>query len=106
MEELAARRGLVVVQPDFHGLFLEIQAEPGAWGFREIRRPALASAAGGSAGSLLAGPRVIPAPSNELAVPDARGFLWWDGWGHLTSAFHRHLAERALQALGEAFKMA
>ncbi|MFN9056993.1 MAG: SGNH/GDSL hydrolase family protein [Cyanobacteriota bacterium] len=99
LADLAARRGLVVVQPDFHGLFMEIQAEPGAWGFREIRRPALANAGGGPAGLLLAGPQELPTPANELAVPDARGFLWWDGWGHLTSAFHRHLAERALAAL-------
>ncbi|MFN9990096.1 MAG: hypothetical protein ACK549_07605, partial [Cyanobacteriota bacterium] len=54
---------------------------------------------GGPAGLLLAGPQELPTPANELAVPDARGFLWWDGWGHLTSAFHRHLAERALAAL-------
>ncbi|MEB3323801.1 MAG: SGNH/GDSL hydrolase family protein [Cyanobacteriota bacterium] len=83
--ELAGRRQLVVVQPDFHGLFLEIQAAPEAWGFREIQRPALAHAAA--------------MPSTESAAPDASGFLWWDAWGHLTSAFHRHLAERALGVL-------
>jgi len=83
--ELAGRRQLVVVQPDFHGLFLEIQAAPEAWGFREIQRPALAHAAA--------------MPSTESAAPDASGFLWWDAWGHLTSAFHRHLAERALGAI-------
>jgi hypothetical protein len=85
LKELAARRQLVVVQPDFHGLFLEIQAAPEVWGFQELRRPALANAA--------------PMPVTEQAVPDASGFLWWDAWGHLTSAFHRHLAERALGVL-------
>jgi phospholipase/lecithinase/hemolysin len=86
MLELAARRHLVVVQPDGHGLFLEIQANPAAWGFREIQRPVLAE--GADAGG--------------QAVPDPRGFLWWDSWGHLTSAFHRLLAERALAALAAA----
>lgn len=76
---LAARRGLRVEQPDFHGLFLEILAAPSAWGFQEVWTPALAVAAPGAEG-----------------VPEARGFLWWDGWGHLTSAFHQRLAERAL----------
>lgn len=85
LQELAARRQLLVVQPDFHGLFLEIQAAPQAWGFQEIRRPALANAAA--------------MPAIEPAAPDASGFLWWDAWGHLTSAFHRHLAERALGVL-------
>jgi hypothetical protein len=54
---------------------------PEAWGFREVRRPAL-----------LAGMEEIP---------DARGILWWDEWGHLTSAFHQLLAERALGELGQ-----
>lgn len=91
LAELAERWGLVVVQPDFHGLFLEIQAAPEAWGFREIRRPVLPA---------------DPLASAPLAVPEAQGVLWWDGWGHLTSSFHRLMADRALQALGEAFKMA
>jgi len=83
LAELAGRRGLVVVQPDVHGLFLEIQAEPGAWGFQEIRRPVLGAEA------------MVGAPG----VPEARGFLWWDAWGHLTSAFHRVLAGRVLSLL-------
>ncbi|MFN9643881.1 MAG: SGNH/GDSL hydrolase family protein [Cyanobacteriota bacterium] len=81
LEELAARRGLVVLQPDFHGLFLEIQAEPEALGFRELSRPVL--------GAWGEGVREV---NGRLAVPDAQGFLWWDSWGHLTSAFHRLLA--------------
>ena len=81
LAELAARRGLEVFQPDFHGLFLRIQAEPGAWGFRELSRPVLGD-------------------GGELGVPDAQGFLWWDAWGHLTSAFHRLLAGRVVQVLG------
>jgi hypothetical protein len=78
--ELAGRRGLVVFQPDFHDLFLRIQAEPGAWGFRELSRPVLGD-------------------GGELGVPDAQGFLWWDAWGHLTSAFHLLLAGRAVGEL-------
>ena len=53
---------------------LKIQATPGAWGFREMRRP------------------VLEAGATLLEVPDARGFLWWDAWGHLSTAFHRVLA--------------
>ncbi|MFN9630532.1 MAG: SGNH/GDSL hydrolase family protein [Cyanobacteriota bacterium] len=78
LADLARRRDLTVVQPDAHGLFLEIQADPAAWGFREIGRPALAAELGDS------------------------GFLWWDAWGHLTSAFHRLLAGLALRELGQA----
>ncbi len=83
----AARRGLLVLQPDFHGLFLEIQAAPRAWGFQEVRTPALADLSAGAMGT--------------GRVPDGRGFLWWDGWGHLTSAFHQQLAERALRMIGQ-----
>jgi outer membrane lipase/esterase len=87
LRELAARRGLRVVQPDFHGLFVAIQAEPEAFGFREISRPVLGASQAGAEGS------------GALAVPDGEGVLWWDAWGHLTTAFHRLLAERALAAL-------
>jgi outer membrane lipase/esterase len=80
LAELAAQRGLVMLQPDFHGLFLEIQAEPGAWGFRELSRPVLGA-------------------EGQVGVPDAQGFLWWDAWGHLTSAFHRVLAGRVVSML-------
>jgi phospholipase/lecithinase/hemolysin len=79
LQQLAAHRGLVVVQPDFHGLLLEVQGNPGAWGFQEVRRPALTAGTHG--------------------IPDAGGVLWWDAWGHLTTAFHQLLAERALGEL-------
>lgn len=85
MQELAAQRQLVVLQPDFHGLFLEVLAQPAAFGFSEIRRPVLEDQA---------------MAQGTPAVPEASGFLWWDGWGHLTAAFHRLLAQRALVALG------
>ena len=71
----------MVVQPDFHGLLMEVQVMPEAWGFREVRRPALVA--------------------GMEEIPDARGILWWDEWGHLTSAFHQLLAERALGELGQ-----
>ncbi|MEB3334806.1 MAG: SGNH/GDSL hydrolase family protein [Cyanobacteriota bacterium] len=76
---LARRRDLVVVQPDAHGLFLAIQADPAAWGFQEIGRPAL-----GAEGL------------------DKSSFLWWDAWGHFTSAFHRLLAGCAVRELEQA----
>lgn len=82
LRELAARRGLVVVQPDFHRLFLAVRADPAAHGFSEIERPVLAGETGGSG-----------------ETPDAAGHLWWDSWAHLTSAFHQHLAGVAQRAL-------
>jgi phospholipase/lecithinase/hemolysin len=90
---LATRRGLRVTQPDFHGLFLDILAAPAAWGFQEPQTPALLDPA----------PEASRERGGAVDVPDARGFLWWDSWGHLTSAFHQRLAERALETLrGEA----
>lgn len=82
LQQLAAHRGLVVVQPDAHGLLLEVLSQPEAWGFQEVRRAALTA--------------------DMEGIPDARGVLWWDEWGHLTSAFHQLLAERSLAALREA----
>jgi hypothetical protein len=41
LQDLAARRDLVVVQPDFHGLFQAVRADPVAFGFTEIERPVL-----------------------------------------------------------------
>lgn len=79
LHQLAAQRGLLVIQPDAHQLLLEVCASPAAWGFSEVRRPVLEVGVEG--------------------IPDARGVLWWDSWGHLTSAFHQRLAERALAAL-------
>jgi phospholipase/lecithinase/hemolysin len=90
LRKLAARKRLVMVQPDFHGLVLEILAAPEAWGFREVRQPVLR-------GETLA--------SGASAVPEAQGALWWDAWGHLTSAFHGLLAERALEELREAGRL-
>ena len=119
-----ARRGLVVVQPDVHALFLAVRADPAAYGFTEIGRPVL-ELDGEGAGSP-GGPAVAAAPS--LQVPgaatarsaaaclpfpgdpssDARGttpagvgYLWWDSWAHLTTAFHGLLADAALQGLRE-----
>ncbi len=39
-------------------------------------------------------------PRLPQAAPDAAGFLWWDGWGHLTSAFHGLLADEAAAVVG------
>lgn len=51
LKDLAARRDLLVVQPDFHALFLAVRADPAAYGFTEIERPVLVleSAVGGEA---------------------------------------------------------
>jgi phospholipase/lecithinase/hemolysin len=80
---LVERRGLQVAQPDFHGLLLKVRAEPAAHGFHEIARPALLE------------------PLRSQTAPDAAGVLWWDGWGHLTSAFHELLAAEAGRVLGQ-----
>ena len=121
LKDLAARRGLVVVQPDFHGLFLAVRADPAAYGFREIGRPLLEldgegaaiPAAPAAAGPALPAPVAAPGGSAAGAVPslgdptpetpsntpDAAGYLWWDSWAHLTTAFHGLLAEAALKGL-------
>ena len=80
LQQLAARRGLRVAQPDFHGVLLKVRADPAAYGFREIERPALLE------------------PLRPQAAPDTTGVLWWDGWGHLSSAFHALLADEAAAA--------
>jgi len=80
---LVERRGLQVAQPDFHGLLLKVRAEPAAHGFHEIARPALLE------------------PLRSQTAPDAAGVLWWDGWGHLSSAFHGLLAAEAGRVLGQ-----
>ena len=121
LKDLAARRGLVVVQPDFHGLFLAVRADPAPYGFREIGRPLLeldgegaaipavpaaagtalpapVAAPGGSAGGAV--PSLgDPTPETPSKTPDAAGYLWWDSWAHLSTAFHGLLAEAALQGL-------
>lgn len=76
---LAAARGLIVVQPDFHGLFLAVLADPAAHGFTQTGRPVL--------------------EGDARVAGDAAGFLWWDSWAHLTSAFHRLLAAEAQRQL-------
>jgi outer membrane lipase/esterase len=86
LQDLAARRGLVVVQPDFQALFLAVRADPGAYGFTEIGRPVLE----------LDGE---PTPQAPGEAPAGAGYLWWDSWAHLTTAFHGLLAERALAVL-------
>ena len=73
--ELAAARRLRIVQPDLHGLFLEILATPAAFGFHNVTLPAL--------------------PDH----PEADGFLWWDERAHLTTAAHGLIAARAHAAL-------
>jgi phospholipase/lecithinase/hemolysin len=75
LRELAAARQLRIVQPDLHGLFLEILATPAAFGFHNVTLPAL--------------------PDH----PEAEGFLWWDERAHLTSAAHGLIAERAHASL-------
>ena len=86
LQDLAARRGLVVVQPDFQALFLAVRADPAAFGFTEIGRPVLE----------LDGDPTSQAPGE---APAGVGYLWWDSWAHLTTAFHALLAERALAVL-------
>ena len=106
LQDLAARRKLVVVQPDFHGLFLAVRADPAAYGFTEIERPVLElegegaaiPAAAASASAALSSPG-DPSPEAPGITPDAAGYLWWDSWAHLTTAFHALLADAALKSL-------
>jgi len=89
---LAAERQLEVVQPDFYGLFLAVRADPAAFGFDEIQRPVLQSDSSGLA--------IAVSPGAALGdAAAASGYLWWDHWAHLTTAFHGLLADRALAAL-------
>jgi phospholipase/lecithinase/hemolysin len=122
LQDLAARRGLVVVQPDFHGLFLAVRADPAGFGFTEIGRPVLeldgegaaipaapaaatgpalpapVKALGGSAAVALSSPG-DPGPEARAETSAGAGYLWWDSWAHLTTAFHGLLADAALQGL-------
>ena len=122
LQDLAARRGLVVVQPDFHGLFLAVRADPAGFGFTEIGRPVLeldgegSGSPGGPAFAAAASLQVpgaarvrsaatrLPFPAEPCsealgATPAGVGYLWWDSWAHLTTAFHGLLADAALQGL-------
>ncbi|MFM7267575.1 MAG: SGNH/GDSL hydrolase family protein [Cyanobium sp.] len=90
LQDLAARRQLVVVQPDFHALLLAVRADPKAHGFQEVERPVLVTEP--------------PSPGQGhpqavSAAPLGAGHLWWDDWAHLTTAFHRLLAAEALRSL-------
>jgi phospholipase/lecithinase/hemolysin len=77
LKDLAARRDLVVVQPDFHALFLAVRADKAAYGFTEIERPVLVlestvgGAAVGPADTTTAGqpPGASAAPTPDLPVP-------------------------------------
>ena len=122
LQDLAARRGLVVVQPDFQALFLAVRADPVAFGFTEIGRPvleldgegagalavpaaaaALAQRAPGASPARSAAAALLspgdPNPQAPVETPAGAGYLWWDSWAHLTTAFHALLAERALAVL-------
>jgi phospholipase/lecithinase/hemolysin len=101
LQDLAARRGLVVVQPDFYGLFLAVQADPAAYGFTEIARPVLELDAEGAAIAAAPADATGPALPAPVAAPVAApaGTLWWDSWAHLTTAFHGLLAEAALRGV-------
>jgi phospholipase/lecithinase/hemolysin len=122
LQDLAARRGLVVLQPDFHALFLAVRADPAGFGFTEIRRPVLVldgegaaipaapaaatgpalpapvKALGGSAAAALSSPG-DPGPEARAETSAGVGYLWWDSWAHLTTAFHGLLADAALRGL-------
>jgi len=122
LQDLAARRELVVVQPDFHGLFLAVRADPAGFGFTEIGRPVLeldGEGAGTPVGPPVAAAPSLPSPAAATARSAAAclpvpgepcsealgataagvGFLWWDSWAHLTTAFHALLADLALKSL-------
>jgi len=97
LQDLAARRGVVVVQPDFHGLFLAVRADPVAYGFTEIGRPVLELDREGAA--IPAAPADATGPPLPAPVAAPAGTLWWDSWAHLTTAFHGLLAEAALHGV-------
>ena len=97
LQDLAARRGLVVVQPDFHGLFLAVRADPAAYGFTEIGRPVLELDGEGAA--IPAAPADANGPALPAPIAAPAGYLWWDSWAHLTTAFHGLLADAALQGV-------
>jgi len=131
LQDLAVRRGLVVVQPDFHALFLAVLADPVAFGFTEIGTPvleldgevwgspvgptdtattrqALGTAQARSAATALPSPGDASTPTAgdpgrgaRGETLDAAGYLWWDSWAHLTTAFHGLLADAALKGLRE-----
>jgi outer membrane lipase/esterase len=94
LEDLAARRQLEIVQPDFHGLFLAVRAEPAAFGFGQIERPVLELSPGGDGVGGVGGAGGA-AGADWAAVAAGGGHLWWDSWAHLTTAFHQRLAALA-----------
>ena len=80
LAELAARRGLVLVQPDFHALFLAVRADPAAYGFTEIERPVLVleSAVGGEAVGAADTTPDLPVPGS---VPPRSAAAAWSSPG-------------------------
>ena len=107
LKELAERRQLQVVQPDFHGLFLALRADPQAFGFDEIERPVLELTPTGAVVDGVGGDAVGGVVGRGRAGGAGRGRqLWWDRWAHLTTAFHQRLAvvaETALRRAGTGF---
>jgi len=87
LQDLAQQRGLQVLQPDFQDLLLAALADPRAFDLVEVVRPVLQESQAAT-----------PAPR----VPEATGFLWWDSRAHFSTAFHQHLADRALACLAAA----
>ena len=73
---------LLLISLELLKVLLKVRADPAAYGFREIERPALLE------------------PLRPQAAPDTTGVLWWDGWGHLSSAFHGLLADEAVVVAG------
>jgi phospholipase/lecithinase/hemolysin len=39
-----------------------------------------------------------PGPEARAETSAGAGYLWWDSWAHLTTAFHGLLADAALRA--------
>jgi phospholipase/lecithinase/hemolysin len=109
LEDLAQRRQLQVMQPDFHGLFLALQADPAAFGFDEIERPVLVLTPTGAvvdagAGEAVGGGMGSASTSASGAGAERSNHLWWDSWAHLTTACHRHLAAVAAAGLRQTGK--
>jgi outer membrane lipase/esterase len=103
LADLAERRQLQVVQPDFHGLFLAVRADPTAFGFGQIERPLLALSPGGEGAGGSAGAAGADGAACGPGV-DGGLHLWWDSWAHLTTAFHQRLAVLAAVDLRRAWQ--